>query len=304
MCADDKGSPDEANALADRLTRSGASLVVGHYLSACSLAASPVYAKAGLLQIAPSTTNPSFTDTAWESGWRTVFRTCGRDDKQGALAARYIASHHASSRIAILHNDSPYGQGLADIVRASLRTQGFHEAMYRCVRDASGGLDETVREMLDRQVDFVYIGGYYTDVGPFLVAARRAGFAGVVMTGGANANHRLYDIAGDASDGLLMTCRLDPRAAREARQAVAGLRARGLEPEGYTLSAVAAMAIWAEAVRFSGSLDGDVVAAAIRSHQFETSYGTIAFDERGDVVNPGYAVQCWEGGRYSVLSGA
>ena len=85
-----------------------------------SIPASKVYTEEGVLQITPASTNPKFTD---EGSWNT-FRTCGRDDQQGAVAAAYIAKNYKDHKIAILHDNSGYGKGLADETKKALNKLG------------------------------------------------------------------------------------------------------------------------------------------------------------------------------------
>jgi len=299
---DDEGSGELARAHAQDIVSAGASLVVGHYLSSCSLAAAPTYASAGIIQIAPSTTTPSFTDIAWAAGSRTTFRTCGRDDKQGRVAAEYIARHHPGARVAILHNDSPYGKGLAEIVQRNLRGLGVSETLSASVTASPHQVHEVIERLREVKADFVYIGGYYAEVAAFLVAAAASQYEPMVMTGGASANKALYALAGEHSNGLLMTCRPDARELPEARDAVIALRSYNVEPEGYTLAAVAAVEIWSQAVEACGTLDSRTVAQEMHARQFPTSYGDIAFDEKGDVVSPLYAIHKWTNGKYLPLT--
>ena len=62
------------------------------------------------MQISPASTNPKLTD----EGAPNIFRVCGRDDQQGAVAARYIVNNFKDKKIAILHDKTAYGKGLAD----------------------------------------------------------------------------------------------------------------------------------------------------------------------------------------------
>ena len=102
VIGDDAASPVQAVALADRLARDGVKLVVGHHASDTSLAAQEVYARAGVLQILPSATDPRLT----EQGWSTVFRVCGREDRQAGMAASLLASRWPERTIGIVHDDS------------------------------------------------------------------------------------------------------------------------------------------------------------------------------------------------------
>src|SRR5690349_8930219 len=69
---DDACDPRQAVSVASRVVGRGTAFVVGHYCSAASIAASDVYADAGVLQISPGSTNPRYT----ERGLRNVFRVC------------------------------------------------------------------------------------------------------------------------------------------------------------------------------------------------------------------------------------
>jgi ABC-type branched-subunit amino acid transport system substrate-binding protein len=54
--------------------------------------------KAKILQITPASTNIKLTDDAFAKGNTTVFRTCGRDDVQGATVGAYILKHTRTRR--------------------------------------------------------------------------------------------------------------------------------------------------------------------------------------------------------------
>ncbi len=72
--------------------------------------ASEVYVDNGMLMITPSSTNPTITERKL---WN-VFRTCGRDDQQGGVAGKYIADNLKDKKVAIVHDKTTYGKGLAD----------------------------------------------------------------------------------------------------------------------------------------------------------------------------------------------
>ena len=66
--------------------------------------------------ISPGSTNPRFTD----EGGASVFRVCGRDDVQGAVAGAHLAERWGDKRIAILHDqtDGPGSASLSSKLRA------------------------------------------------------------------------------------------------------------------------------------------------------------------------------------------
>ena len=86
---DDACDPKQAVAVANQMTGSGAKLVAGHYCSGSSIPASKVYADGDMVQISPASTNPALTD---ERAGPNIYRVCGRDDQQGGVAGKYLAS--------------------------------------------------------------------------------------------------------------------------------------------------------------------------------------------------------------------
>ena len=80
---------------------------------------------------------------------------------------------------------------------------------------------------------------------------------------------------------------------------VAAMRKGGFDPEGYTLYTVAAVQVWAAAVKAANSFDAKKVANEIRGKSFDTVIGKLSYDQKGDVLDPKYVVYIWKGGKYS-----
>ncbi len=64
----------------------------------------------------PASTNPTFT----ERGLWNTFRTCGRDDQQGTVAGAFIVANFKDAKVAVVHDKTPYGQGLADETKKAM----------------------------------------------------------------------------------------------------------------------------------------------------------------------------------------
>src|SRR5918997_1283288 len=126
---DDACDPKQAVAVANQMVNDEVVFVAGHFCSGSSIPASAVYNEEGILQISPASTNPQLT----EQGFENVFRTCGRDDVQGIYAANYVVDNKVADKIAILHDKTAYGQGLADEFKKQLNTRGVQEVMYEAI---------------------------------------------------------------------------------------------------------------------------------------------------------------------------
>ena len=130
---DDACEPKQAVAVANRLVdQDKVSAVVGHFCSSSTMPASEVYDEAGIIAITPGSTNPQIT----ERGMKTMFRMCGRDDQQGAIATNYMLDTLKAKRIAVIHDKDTYGQGLADAAKAAMNKRGVKEVLYEGCRAA------------------------------------------------------------------------------------------------------------------------------------------------------------------------
>ena len=295
---DDACDPKQAVSVANQFASKGAVFVAGHYCSGSSIPASKVYAEEGILQITPASTNPAFTD---DGSWNT-FRTCGRDDQQGAVAGAYIAKEYRDHKIAILHDNSAYGKGLADETRKALNKAGVHEALYTPYTPGEKDYSALVSRLKQAGVNLIYIGGYHTEIGLIMRQAKQQGMNPVVMGGDALMTNEYWQITGDTGDGTLMTFSADPRLRPAAAAVVKEFKDKGVEPEGYVLYTYAAVQAWAEAATKAGSTDPRKVAAMLKSGgPWDTVLGKISYDKKGDVSGSSYVLWIWHKGSYAQM---
>jgi branched-chain amino acid transport system substrate-binding protein len=299
MVEDDRCDPKEAVAVANRVASAGAVLMAGHFCSGSSIPASQVYVEEGVVQISPASTNPALTDERPGPG---VYRVCGRDDQQGEVAGAYLAQNFADKKVAILHDKSAYGKGLADATMAAMEAAGKKADLYEAYTAGEQDYTALVAKLQEAGVGVVYVGGYHTEAGLIKRQMVEAGMTdAVLMSGDALVTDEYWEITGEAGAGTLMTFSPDPRQAPGAAELVETFRAAGTEPEGYVLYTYAAVQAWAQAVEAAGSTDHEAVVKALDDGTFETVLGTLEFDEKGDVSLPGYVFYEWENGEYKQM---
>ncbi|MEM7168593.1 MAG: branched-chain amino acid ABC transporter substrate-binding protein [Pseudomonadota bacterium] len=291
---DDAADPDQAVAVAKKFVNDGVSAVIGHWSSGASIPASKVYEEAGILMISPSATNTKLTD----EGGPSIFRVCGRDDSQGIVVGDYLASNWGDKKIAILHDGGAYGLGLAEETKKKINSLGVSEVIFDSYQPGDVDYSPVVNKLIDAGTDVLFVGGYPAEMGLILREARDQNDDLQFVSGDSLSTPDFWLITGPAGEGSLFTFFPDPRFNPDNADLVEEFRARGIEPDGYTLYAFAAVQVWADAVEKAGTLDLDTVISVMHNEKFDTVLGTLDFDTNGDITDPGFSWYSWTNGEY------
>ena len=284
---DDAGDPRQAVQVANDLVNDKVVAVIGHTLSGSTVAAAAVYDEEGVIMITPSATAVDLT----EKGYKTVFRTVVRDDQQGKVAGGYIAAHFKDKKIAFVQDSTTYGKGLADATKAVVNAAGVKEAAYETITPGELDYSATISKLKSDGIDVVYYGGLYNEAGLLLRQMRDQGLKAQFISGDGLYAQDFWSIVGPAGEGVLLTIDNPPETNPAAKDVVAALKAKNIDPAGYTLYAYAAVQVWAEAAKKAGSTDPAKVAAALHDgSDYKTVIGDMAYDAKGDRTKSGYAL--------------
>jgi branched-chain amino acid transport system substrate-binding protein len=297
ITADDFCDAEQAVAAAKKLVGEGVIFVVGHMCSGASIPASEIYEAAEVLMMSPYSSNPMLT----ELGRANVFRLLQRDDVVGTVIGNYLADHWPDQKIAILHDDTTFGRGLAELTKEQLNRRGLSEAIYQTYVPGKKGYTAEIDHLQAADVAVAFIGGYHTEIALMARAARDRGYPVQLIAGLGLTTEDFGLIAGPAAEGALFLDIADPRGRAEAGPVVERFRASGFEPQGYTLYAYSTVQVWAQAAGKAGSLEPQAMIASLRKHQFDTVVGPIDFDEKGDLAVPNLVWYVWRGGGYMPL---
>jgi branched-chain amino acid transport system substrate-binding protein len=291
LVGDDVSDPKQGVSVANKFVGDGVKVVVGHFNSGVTIPASEVYQENGIVMVTPSATNPKVT----ERGMWNVFRTCGRDDQQGEVAASFIAKNLKGKKIAVVHDKTTYGQGLADETKKSMNKLGVKEVLYEGVNTGEKDYSALVSKIKSSGADYIYWGGLHTEGGLIVRQMRDQGVKAVMISGDGITSDEFATIGGPGVEGTLMTFPPDPRKRPEAKEVVKRFEANNFNPEAYTLYSYAAVQVIAQAAEQAKSLDPKKVAEALHSGKtFKTVIGDLAFDKKGDITRPDYVLYTWK----------
>ena len=296
---DDACDPKQARSIAEKLAGMKVPFVAGHFCSSSSIPASEAYAEGNVLQITPASTNPLFTDRKL---WN-VLRLCGRDDQQGVVAADFLAKNFKGKNIAILNDKSTYGKGLADETKKALNKAGIQEKMFESYNKGDKDFTAIVSRLKRDNIDLVYVGGYHQESGLLVRQMRDQGLQTTLMGGDALNDKEFASVTGPAGAGTLFTFGPDPRNKPTAKAIVDRFKAKGIDPEGYTLYTYAAFQVWSQAATKANSTDTKKVMDTIKGGEWDTVIGKLSFNAKGDIKAIDYVVYKFDDkGNYTELN--
>ena len=129
--------------------------------------------------ISPASSNPMLT----ELGRANVFRVSPRDDAVGIVAGNYLADHWADKKIAILHDNTTFGKGIAEETKKQLNRRGLTEAIYQAYVPGKNDYGAEIAELQAADIAVVFIGGYHTEIALMARAARDRGYPVQLVAG-------------------------------------------------------------------------------------------------------------------------
>ena len=285
LSGDDQADPKQAVSVANKFINQKAVAVVGHWNSSCSIPTSKYYSDANMVMISPATTNPQFT----LQGFKKVFRVCGTDDQQGRIAAAFVLKNLRPKRIAVIHDKTAYGQGLADFFQKALGNSA-EVVYYGGIVQRDPDYKAVLTAIREKKPDVYFFGGIYPEAGRLVRQAKEVGLSIPMITGDGVYDPTFVNIAGKAAEGTYVTFGKDPAGLTTARSFNEKYKKVYGEPGPYSIYAYDAANVILTAIKATGTTDGTRVADYIAKNSFQGAFGDISFDKNGDVTKAPYVV--------------
>lgn len=154
---DDLGSAEGGADVANKFASDPSVVAVaGHIFSGATAAAMPIYEKVGIPMLSPSATLPALTT----SGSKVFNRIAFTDTNQGNAAADYIFNTLKVKNLAVIHDGSDYGKGLADMVAARFTKDGGTVVAEQAITPGETDYTAVLSAVAAKNPDALYFGGY------------------------------------------------------------------------------------------------------------------------------------------------
>jgi branched-chain amino acid transport system substrate-binding protein len=278
---DDQASPKEAVPIAQKLIEKDKVVagISGSY-SGATRASAGIYQEAKIPYVSAFAIHPDITRAG-----DYVFRTAFVGEVQGRAGAKLIGEMLGKKRVAIITLKNDFGKSLAAGFKEAASKFGIEivsEYEYS-IKDRQFG--PIVSKVKSDKPDAIYASGYFFTAGPLVSQLRSAGVDVPIIGQEGYDSQKFIEIAGAASDGIIITTSLDRDSKSPETMAFISAfeKKAGQKTDMVAASAHTAVHVIAAALKNASGMDASALRAAIAATNLPASIGTISFNALGEV---------------------
>ena len=265
--------------------------VIGHLCSSATLAAMPIYVRAGLPAISPTSTNPTIGDVG--KGW--FFRNCYTDDFQGKYLASYVVPKLlGKNSVAIFYENNDYAIGLKDSFMAGAKSAGVKVTGAEAYMKGTTDFTPQLTKLLRDKPDTIFLCGYHPEGALIAGQARKLGFNGPLFGADGIDNEDYIKIGGKATDNTYCTVPFLAASAGPAGKDFAKRFKAAYDRDVDWMSANAydCLGILAQVIEKTGpdrkKIRDGLAAINSEANGYKGITGLTYFDKKGDCAKPAF----------------
>lgn len=288
---DNKSEASEATSGALKLaTQDKVAAIIGAATSTNTLAQVQIAQDNKIPLITPTGTNPTITNKDGKVS-DFVFRTCFIDPFQGTVAANFAAKELKVKNAAILiDSSSDYAKGLADAFKKAFKANGGKIVKEEAYVAKDTDFHATLTNIKAANPEYVFIPGYYEEVGLIIKQAREIGLNVPLMGGDGWDSPTLVKIAGGA-DPLKNTFITNHYSSgdsdKKVQDFVTAFKAKydGKSPDAFNALGYDTVYFIADAIKRAGSSDSKKIQKALaETDGLELVSGKMKLDKNHDPI--------------------
>ncbi len=278
---DDKSEAIEStNATRKLISVDKVSVMIGAPTSSLALASAPIVQEAKIPFITPTATNVKVTQVG-----DYITRACFTDDFQGVVMAKFAVNTLKKKKgLILIENTSDYSKGLAKSFGDEFKKLGGTIASTEELTYAAKDTDfqSLLRKVRRANPDFIFVPGYYVEVGLMLKQARALGINVPFLGGDGWDSPKLFEIAGEAVRGSYISNHFAPDDKSPVVQAFVKdyEKTYGSKPGSFAALGYDSLGIVADAMKRAKSLKPtDIRDALVATKNYQGITGSITFDK-------------------------
>jgi branched-chain amino acid transport system substrate-binding protein len=275
---DSQSDPRQSVAIAQKFVSDPKIVMeLGDFSSPASMAASPIYQRAGLVQFGFTNSHPDFT-----KGGDFMWSTSVSQADEQPLLALYAVRHLGLKKIAVLHQNTDWGRTSRDYFVKAAKDYGAEVVIAEGYIADERDFRSTLVRVRDTDPDGLVLISYYSDGALIARQARQVGLKQTICAASSVYSPKFLELGGEAVEGVHIGTRYFPEDPRpEVRKFVAGFKAKygGQEPDAFNAYSYDAMNVAAAVLKIGGT-DRKAIRDAFAKVKDIPSviYGSVSFD--------------------------
>jgi branched-chain amino acid transport system substrate-binding protein len=150
---------------------------IGNMCSSSSIAASDIYEQYGIPMVSPSSTTVMFT----YRGLKVANTVSMSDATQAATAAGYLFTTLGLKKLAVIHDGSVYGQGIATAVRDDFTKAGGTVTVFEGITVGEKDFRAVLTKIAADKPDAIYFGGFQAEAATLASQRLEVGLGSAVL---------------------------------------------------------------------------------------------------------------------------
>jgi branched-chain amino acid transport system substrate-binding protein len=287
---DNKSDASEATNGAVKLaSQDKVAAIVGAATSTNTLAQVQVAQDNKIPLITPTGTNPAITNKDGKA-YDYVFRTCFIDPFQGTVAANFATQEKSAKNAAIfIDTASDYSKGLAAAFKEAFTKNGGKIVAEEAYVAKDTDFRATLTRIKSAKPDFIFLPGYYEEVGLIIKQAREAGIDAPFMGGDGWDSPKLVEIAGgEALTNTFITNHYsagDKDAKIQEFVTAFKKKYKDKTPDAFAALGYDTAYFVADAIKRAGSSDPEKIREALeKTKDLALVSGSLTLDEKHDPI--------------------
>ncbi|HEV3193775.1 MAG TPA: ABC transporter substrate-binding protein [Polyangiaceae bacterium] len=296
---DDQSKPDIALQGASKLVdQDHVPIVLGSYSSESSLALVPTMTRKQVPLVMPTAT----ADNVMEQKSEWVFRLCAGSGDYAAAMVGFLKSHGAPRTLAIIHEDTNFGQSNATAMRKAATASGMMILDEESYGAGSPSYSPMLQRVKAKGPEILYFASYLLDATTLMRQSRQVGI-----------NPRFFTAAGTGFSAAEFPTD-DKGAGKDAEYTIAAsqwvpqvkwpgskefdekfVAKYGAHPGYHAVQAYAALKVAAAAINQAKVAEPAAIRDSLRKVHLESAFGPIHFAENGQNPHPVVITQVQKG---------
>jgi branched-chain amino acid transport system substrate-binding protein len=269
--------------------------IVGEVCSSASIPISEIAEKNAVIQISPTSTNPSVTINKDGSTKKFVFRACFIDPFQGTVMAKFAASKGFKTAFIMFDQGNDYVRGLAEFFEKAWTAGGGQIVGKESYTKTDTNFSAILSKVAESKAEVLFLPDYYNIVNLVGAQAKESGVTAVMM-GGDGWDSADLDVK--AADGGFYSNHYDPGDTRPIVQSwVANYQKKyeGKTPDALATLGYDATNLLIAAIAKAGVDDTAKVSDALAGISYDAVSGKVTFDAQHNPIKSAVVISVKDG---------